>query len=145
MHMPSTYEIPNNLYYTHNHEWARIIDNKIATVGITFYAQDCMRGILSIETAQVGKRVKRNESIATIETAKTVLDVFSPLNGEILDVNEDLVNKPILLGEDPYGQGWLAKLRIDDIKEVKELMNSKQYQRYVEQVPESVSSTQRFY
>jgi glycine cleavage system H protein len=136
--------IPSDLLYTSNHEWVRIVGDE-ATIGITSYAQDYMRGILSMELPEPGRRVRRNEAIATVETAKTVLEVFSPLSGLVLQVNLNLVNRPLLIGQDPYGEGWIAKLKIENVSEVAELFDADRYRRYVEEMPEPMNISERNY
>jgi glycine cleavage system H protein len=99
-----------------------------------------MRGILSIELPKVGKCIKLNEAIATVETVKATLDIFSPLTGRILEVNQRMKDEPILLGIAPYDSGWIAKMEINDINDIKYLMNSKKYKEYIEKIPPSAYS-----
>ncbi|MEM2983093.1 MAG: glycine cleavage system protein GcvH [Candidatus Bathyarchaeia archaeon] len=136
--------IPSGLLYTSNHEWVRIVNDE-ATIGITSYAQDYMRGVLSIELPELGRKVKRNEAIATVETAKTILEIFSPLSGVILEVNMNLVERPLLIGQDPYGGGWIAKLKIENMSEAVELFDADRYRRYVEEMPEPTNTSDRNY
>jgi glycine cleavage system H protein len=129
--------IPKNLHYAPNHTWIKILDTRILLIGITYYAQDCMRGILSIELPKVGKYIKLNETIATIETVKATIDIFSPLTGKVLEVNQKMKDEPILLGIDPYNSGWIAKMKIDDMNDTKYLMDSKKYKEYIDKLPPS--------
>ncbi|MEM4251135.1 MAG: glycine cleavage system protein H, partial [Candidatus Bathyarchaeia archaeon] len=110
--MSAAGRIPRDLRYTSNHGWVRLVDGEHAVIGITCHAQDCLRGILSIELPYVGKFIRQNETVATVETAKTAVEILSPLSGEILSVNTELRGSPLLLGRDPYGEGWIAKLRV---------------------------------
>ncbi len=144
-HMKKAYEIPRNLRYTPTHEWVKILDGKIAIIGITSYAEDRMRGILSIELPSLGKQIKKNESIAIVETAKAVIEVFSPLSGEILEANQKLIEEPLILGMDPYVKGWIAKLEISDLKETLELINCENYKEYINRIPPSVRSSDGYY
>ena len=129
--MEEIYEIPKSLRYTSKNEWVKTTDQKIAIVGITDYAQRMMREIVFVELPEIGKRIKKMESIATVESVKSISEVFSPLSGEVWDVNKELEGKPELINKDPYGRGWIFKLKIDDVKEVEELMDSKKYEEYI--------------
>ena len=101
--------IPSNLLYTKDHEWIKI-ENGIATVGITDYAQGELGDIIFIELPEIGDSVQAEDSIGTIEAVKTVADIYSPMNGEILEVNINLEDNPDSLNTDPYDSGWIIKL-----------------------------------
>ena len=101
--------IPSDLLYTKNHEWVKI-ENGIATVGITDYAQGELGDIIFIELPEIGDSVQAEDSIGTIEAVKTVADIYSPMNGEILEVNINLEDNPDSLNTDPYDSGWIIKL-----------------------------------
>ncbi len=101
--------IPSDLLYTKDHEWIKI-ENGIATVGITDYAQGELGDIIFIELPEVGDSVQEEDSIGTIEAVKTVADIYSPMNGEILEVNINLEDNPDSLNTDPYDSGWIIKL-----------------------------------
>ena len=101
--------IPSDLLYTKDHEWIKI-ENGIATVGITDYAQGELGDIIFIELPEIGDSVQAEDSIGTIEAVKTVADVYSPMNGEILEVNINLEDNPDSLNTDPYDSGWIIKL-----------------------------------
>ena len=101
--------IPSNLLYTKDHEWIKI-ENGIATVGITDYAQGELGDIIFIELPEIGDSVQAKDSIGTIEAVKTVADIYSPMNGEILEVNINLEDNPDSLNTDPYDSGWIIKL-----------------------------------
>ncbi len=133
-------DVPKDRLYASNHMWITILGKDIAILGMTSYARDCMRGILSIELPKLGKRIRQNDNIVTVETAKAILDIFSPLSGVILEVNEELKDNPTLLGKDPHGSGWIAKLKIIKINELEELMNHEKYIEYVEGMPQSAYS-----
>lgn len=137
--MTKRYLLPRDLLYTSNHEWTKLMNGRTALVGLTDYAFEDIRAVgyrsvLHIELPHVGKRVNQAESMATIETEKTVTDVSSPLSGEILEVNEKLKDDPTLIGSDPYGQGWIVKLRINNAKQVNDLMDSKKYQEHCDKL-----------
>ena len=101
--------IPSDLLYTKDHEWIKI-ENGIATVGITDYAQGELGDIIFIELPEIGDSVQAEDSIGTIEAVKTVADIYSPMNGEILEVNINLEDNPDRLNTDPYDSGWIIKL-----------------------------------
>ena len=101
--------IPSDLLYTKDHEWIKI-ENGIATIGITDYAQGELGDIIFIELPEIGDSVQAKDSIGTIEAVKTVADIYSPMNGEILEVNINLEDNPDSLNTDPYDSGWIIKL-----------------------------------
>ena len=101
--------IPSDLFYTKDHEWIKI-ENGIATVGITDYAQGELGDIIFIELPEIGDSVQAEDSIGTIEAVKTVADIYSPMNGEILEVNINLEDNPDRINTDPYDSGWIIKL-----------------------------------
>ena len=101
--------IPSDLFYTKDHEWIRI-ENDIATLGITDYAQSELGDIIFIELPDIGDSVQAKESIGTIEAVKTVADIYSPMNGEVSEVNLNLEDNPDSINTDPYGSGWIIKL-----------------------------------
>jgi glycine cleavage system H protein len=101
--------IPKNLFYTKEHEWIKL-DNDVATIGITDYAQSELGDIIFIELPETGDSVQEKDSIGTIEAVKTVADLFSPMNGEISEVNQSLEDNPEYVNTDPYEMGWIIKL-----------------------------------
>ncbi len=122
---------PENLRYTKEHEWVKIEDD-IATVGITFYAQEKLGDVVFVELPNVGKVVKKAESVAVLESVKAVSDVYSPVSGEVIEVNESLTEKPELINQKPYSCGWIVKLKIMNPKELEYLMTSQDYIAYLE-------------
>ena len=131
------YSLPKDLLYTSNHMWAKIMNEEIVIVGLTDYAfEDTKavgyRSVLHIKLPNVGKRVNQAESMATIETEKTVTEVSSPLSGEVLEVNEKLKDDPTLIGSDPYGKGWVVRLRIGNLKQTEGLMDSQKYRKHID-------------
>ena len=135
--MKETYQIPKDLLYTSKHEWVKVIDEKTAIVGITDYAQDMMKEIVFVELPELGKKVSQMESVAAVESVKSVSDVFSPLGGEILEINKELESEPEVVNNDPYGRGWIFKLRIGNMKEVEELMSPEKYKEHIDKLSES--------
>jgi glycine cleavage system H protein len=118
---------PDDLRYHPEHDWARI-DGDVATFGITWYAQDQLGEVVFVDPPEVGKTVTKDEPYAEIESVKAVSDVVSPLSGEIVEVNELLNNEPEKINEDPYGDGWLVKVRLSDTTEVEELLDRETYE-----------------
>ena len=118
---------PDDLRYHPEHDWARI-DGDVATFGITWYAQDQLGEVVFVDPPEVGKTVTKDEPYAEIESVKAVSDVVSPLSGEIVEINELLNDEPEKINEDPYGDGWLVKVRLSDSTEVEELLDRESYE-----------------
>mgnify|MGYP000642659607 CR=1 FL=1 len=104
------YEVPRDLFYTEKHEWAKIQDDKNVKIGITDYAQKSLHEIVYVELPKIGLTVNQMMPIGTVESIKSVAEVYSPLSGEIIKVNEKLLDSPELVNESPYGDGWIAIL-----------------------------------
>ena len=122
--------IPLNLQYTKDHEWAKI-ENGVATIGITDFAQGELGDIVFVEFLEVGESFNAGEVIGTIEAVKTVTDLFSPISGKIVAINEGLDNDPGKVNSDPYGDGWLVKIRLSDPDEKDGLMSSIAYEKII--------------
>jgi len=120
-----------DFYYTKDHEWAQIIDNK-ATVGITDFAQKQLGDVVYVELPKVGAQLEFHQSIGVVESVKAVSDIYSPLSGEVTEVNEGLNDSPELINEDPHGKGWIIRLKIKDIKETEKLMSATEYEKFIE-------------
>ena len=118
---------PDDLLYHPEHDWARIDDEGVATLGITWYAQDSLGEVVFFEPPTPGTTVTKDEPYAEVESVKAVSDVVAPLSGEIVEVNEGLANNPHLINEDPYGEGWLVKIRLSDPAEHGELLGADAY------------------
>tara|TARA_B100001989_G_scaffold96891_1_gene67595 strand:+ start:171 stop:548 length:378 start_codon:yes stop_codon:yes gene_type:complete len=121
--------IPENLKYTKDHEWISI-EGDVATVGITDFAQGELGDIVYVEIEKIGENFSKEEVFGSVEAVKTVSDLFMPLTGEIIDINEELNEKPELVNEDPYGQGWMIKIKVNS-SEISDLLNSEQYKKLV--------------
>jgi len=119
-------ENPKELKYTKEHEWIKI-ENDVGTVGITDFAQNALTDIVFVELPEKGKIVEQLKTAATIESVKSVSDVYAPVSGEVVKVNEELKDHPELINNDPYGKGWIFKVRIADKNELNSLMSSKEY------------------
>jgi glycine cleavage system H protein len=118
---------PDDLKYHAEHDWARI-DGEEATFGITWYAQDALGEVVFYEPPEVGAQITKDAAYAEVESVKAVSDVIAPLSGEITEVNEALSDAPEKINEDPYGDGWLVRVRLTDSSEVDSLMDSAAYQ-----------------
>jgi glycine cleavage system H protein len=121
---------PDDLKYHAEHDWARI-DGDTATLGITWYAQDSLGEIVFFDPPAVGATVSKDESYAEVESVKAVSDVIAPLSGEVVEVNGALSDSPEKVNEDPYGDGWLVKIRMSDPSEADDLMNADDYRQHV--------------
>jgi glycine cleavage system H protein len=118
---------PEDLLYHPEHDWARVQDRE-ATFGITWYAQDQLGEVVFFDPPAVGTQVKQNEPYTEVESVKAVSDVFAPLSGEIVAVNEVLSDRPETINEDPYGEGWLVRVRLTDPAETQSLMDAASYE-----------------
>jgi len=118
--------IPQELKYTKDHEWVKI-DGNIATIGVTDFAQGELGDIVYVEVETVGESMEREEVFGTVEAVKTVSDLFLPLTGEIIEFNESLEDTPEKVNTDPYGDGWMVKMKISDEDELAGLMSPEEY------------------
>ena len=123
--------IPEELKYTEEHEWVKIEDN-IATVGITDFAQGELGDIVYLEIDNLDSEIASNEVFGTVEAVKTVSDLFMPLGGKVIKTNPELEDKPELVNEDPYGEGWIIKIDISDISEISSLLSYQDYKNLVD-------------
>jgi len=117
---------PEDLLYHPEHDWARI-DGEQATLGITWYAQDSLGEVVFYDPPSVGSKLSKDAPYTEVESVKAVSDVIAPLSGEIVEVNEALAENPALINEDPYGEGWLVKVRLSDEGESQSLMDAASY------------------
>jgi glycine cleavage system H protein len=124
-------KIPKDLKYTNDHEWVRI-DGDIATVGITDFAQGELGDIVYVEVETVDETLEREEVFGTVEAVKTVSDLFAPLSGEIIEFNESLEDEPEKVNSDPYGEGWMVKIRFSDPSQLDDLLSAEEYSDIVE-------------
>ena len=123
-------ETPLNLKYTKDHEWISI-DGKIATIGITDFAQRELGDIVYVEVETVGESLNTDDIFGTVEAVKTVSDLFLPIAGKIIEVNESLDNTPEDVNNDPYGNGWMIKIEIDDVNGANNLLSAQQYKELI--------------
>ena len=122
---------PDDLRYHPEHDWARI-DGDQATFGITWYAQDALGEVVFYEPPDVGKEVKKDEAYAEVESVKAVSDVYAPLSGEVTVTNAGLAENPEKINQDPYGDGWMVKVKLSDTSETDALMDAAAYKKLLE-------------
>jgi glycine cleavage system H protein len=123
--------LPENLKYTHEHEWISV-EGDVALVGITSFAQGELGDIVFVEIETEGETLDKGETFGTIEAVKTVSDLFMPVGGKVLEINPALEASPELVNKDPYGAGWLIKISITNASELGELLNAAEYQAMLE-------------
>jgi len=121
-------DFPKELKYTEEHEWIRIDEGNVAVVGITDYAQDQLGEIVYVEVETLDEDLEKNAVFGTIEAVKTVSDLYLPLQGKVVAFNEKLEDEPSLVNEDPYGEGWIIKVELEDDKALEELLDSEAYE-----------------
>jgi len=120
---------PKDLKYSKEHEWVKV-EGDTATIGITDHAQERLTDVVFVELPKVGKVVKQGETLAVLESVKAVSDVYSPVSGEVVEVNDTLTDKPELINQKPYDDGWIVKLKVKDEK-VDNLMSAKEYEEFL--------------
>jgi glycine cleavage system H protein len=122
--------LPDNIKYTEDHEWVSIKDG-VATIGITDFAQSELGDIIFVEFPEEGMAVEIKESIGTLEAVKTVADIYSPLTGDVLELNEKLESNPELINEDPYNEGWILKIKVNKSDEFDGLLSNLDYEKII--------------
>lgn len=123
---------PQDLYYAKTHEWLRMEDH-IATVGITDFAQNQLSDLTFVELPEVGMVVLAGDEVAVLESVKAASDIYAPIAGEIIDVNTDLEDTPELINNDPYGEGWIFKIRYEKEEDVDDLVSAEEYDELCEE------------
>lgn len=121
---------PRDYLYTTEHEWVKV-DEDICVLGITEFAQKELGEVVFVELPEVGQTFEAQDEIGTIESVKAVAEVFTPVSGQVVEINETVVDDPELVNDDPQGDGWLVKLKFSSADDLKELMNAEQYAEYV--------------
>ncbi len=124
-------EYPDDLKYLDTHEYARL-DGEIATIGITAFAVDQLGDIVFVELPEMGDAIEKGEKFGTIESVKAVEDLNAPLSGTVIEVNSPLMDTPEQIGDDPYGEGWLLKIRMDDPGDLEDTLSADEYRAQVE-------------
>jgi glycine cleavage system H protein len=122
--------VPNNLKYAKTHEWVRV-EGDVATVGITDHAQQELTDIVYVELPEIGARVETGQECAVVESVKAASDIYAPLSGDVVAVNEELSHAPELVNEDPYGKGWMFKVKLSDAGELNELLSADDYAHHI--------------
>lgn len=122
--------VPANLKYTEDHEWVKI-DGDVATIGITDFAQQQLGDVVFVEIETEGETLDKGETFGTIEAVKTVSDLFMPVAGEVTEINPKLEEAPETVNSDPYGEGWMVKVKISDASQVEELLSAEAYQETI--------------
>jgi len=124
-------QVPADLRYSKDHEWIRV-DGSVATIGITDYAQDALGDVVYVEIPKVGTRVGSGDRFGEVESTKSVSDVYAPLSGVVVAVNDAVASSPELLNSDPYGAGWLCAIELDDAAQVQALLDADAYRALIE-------------
>ena len=119
--------VPKELKYTKDHEWLSL-DGDVATVGVTDFAQSELGDIVYVEVETLDETLEKEEVVGTVEAFKTVSDLFMPISGEVIEFNEKLETNPEVVNEDPYGEGWMIKIRVSDENELNELLSADEYE-----------------
>ena len=122
--------LPEDIKYTEDHEWGKL-DNDILTIGITDFAQSELGDIIFVEFPELNTKVSVKDSIGTLEAVKTVADIYSPISGEIVELNDQLEDTPELINEDPYNKGWILKIKINDKNDYNSLLTNDEYQNLI--------------
>ena len=125
-------EVPEGLYYTKEHEWIRIEGDNVV-IGVTDYAQDALTDVVWVELPEIGSVVGSMESFASVESVKSVSEIYAPVSGEVLEVNDSLEDSPEQINEDPYGNGWICKMAISDPSELGDLLDGATYRSLIEE------------
>jgi glycine cleavage system H protein len=128
-------EYPKELRYSQEHEWIAVEEN-LATVGITDYAQEQLGDVVYVELPEVGTQVTKDEAFGVVESVKAVSDIYAPVSGIVTAVNTDLASSPETVNEDPYGDAWMIRVEMSDPEELDELMDAAAYQQFVEEAKE---------
>ena len=123
--------IPNELKYTKEHEWV-VIDNNIATIGITDHAQGQLGDIVFVELPELESNINQDDTFGVVEAVKTVADLFAPVSGKIVEINNELEESPDLINSDPYGSGWIIKVSVDSLNEYNNLLSNDDYKDFIE-------------
>jgi glycine cleavage system H protein len=125
-------QIPEGFHFTKEHEWVQLEDN-IATVGITYFAQESLGDITYVQLPKEGEEIKKDDTFGVVESVKAVSDLYAPVTGRVVEINQPLLDAPELINEDPYTDGWMIKVEVSNTSEVEELMSSASYKEYIEE------------
>lgn len=125
-------EFPEELKYTEEHEWV-LVEEEVVTVGITDFAQDALGDVVFVELPEVGAVLEAGKPFGVVESVKAVSDVYAPVSGEVVEVNEELPEAPETINTSPYEDGWMIKIKLSDPSQLKDLMDSEEYQEFIEE------------
>jgi len=123
-------EFPEDYKYSKEHEWV-LVEGNVATIGITDFAQEHLGDIVFVELPAVGDKVSKEDAFGVVESVKAVSDIYAPVSGKVLEVNDDLPENPEMLNEDAYGDGWIIKIEMSDPEELNDLLSAAEYEEYV--------------
>lgn len=123
-------EFPEELKYTEEHEWV-MVEEKLAIVGISDFAQDALGDVVFVELPEVGATVDAGKAFGVVESVKAVSDIYAPISGTVEEINEDLLDAPEIINTSPYEDGWMIKIRMDEVTDVDALMDAEAYQAYL--------------
>jgi len=129
-------EFPEGLKYSKEHEWV-LVEGETATIGITEYAQEELGDIVYVELPEVGEKVIKDDPFGAVESVKAVSDVYAPVSGAVIEINDILPDNPETINDDPYGDGWMIRVELSDMDDLKDLMNADEYAEYVQQQKEN--------
>ena len=125
-------EIPTNLKYSKEHEWIQVEGN-LATLGITDYAQEELGDIVNLELPDEGDEIAKDEPLGAVESVKASSEIFSPISGKVVEINEPLMNSPETINEDPYDEGWMVRIELSNVSELDGLMSAAEYDSYIKE------------
>jgi len=128
-------EIPEGLRYSKEHEWV-LVEGKTATIGITEYAQEELGDIVFVELPEIGEKIVKDDPFGAVESVKAVSDVYAPVSGTVLEINDSLPDSPETINDDAYGDGWMIRVEMQDMDDLKDLMTAEEYGEYIEQQKE---------
>ena len=125
-------EIPTNLKYSKEHEWVQVEGN-LATLGITDYAQEELGDIVNLELPDEGDQIAKDEPLGAVESVKASSEIFSPVSGKVVEINEPLMNSPETINEDPYDEGWMVRIELSNVLELDSLISAAEYESYIKE------------
>lgn len=123
-------DFPDDLKYSREHEWV-LVEGNVATVGISSFAENQLGDVVFIELPAIGDAVAKDEAMGVVESVKAVSDVYSPVSGNVVEVNDDLPDNTEMVNDDPYGDGWMVKIEMSDLSDLDDLMDAEEYQKFI--------------
>lgn len=126
-------DLPQELKYTKEHEWVRVEGDDTVTIGITDYAQDSLGDVVFVELPAADDEIATGDTFGVVESVKAVSDLYGPVNGTVTEVNDPLIDSPELLNDDPYGEAWMIKVKLNDASDMDGLLSAEDYEKYVEE------------